>query len=139
VDEDKNTGEKPRPGRWRIVLAEDHDDGREMMVANLALSGYEVHAASNGRQALQLVEELRPHAVISDLEMPDMNGFQLARAIREKHGATIRLIALTGLIPRIAWTPTMDAGFDYYLLKPVTGPDLIPYIEGEPEPRDAPF
>jgi CheY-like chemotaxis protein len=116
----------------RIVLAEDHDDGRTMLAATLALSGYEVHEAADGMEALALVGQVMPHAVISDIEMPRMNGFQLALAIRRAYGPSIRLIALTGLIPRIAWSASMDSGFDYYLLKPVLAEQLVPYIEEEP-------
>jgi two-component system CheB/CheR fusion protein len=115
-----------------VVLVEDHEDSRVSMAMALRLLGYQVHEAGNGAVALVLISQVKPHAVISDLEMPDMSGLELARRVRETHGASIRLIALTGMPPRKVWGASLAAGFDFYLLKPVRTEELIPYIENEP-------
>lgn len=119
-----------------VVIAEDHDDAREMLAMSLTVHGYTVFAARNGEEAFALVEAHRPKAVIADIQMPGVDGFELAAKIRATQPASIRLIALSGLPPRKAWSRAMECGFDYYLVKPVSADDLVAYIEGPLFPRD---
>jgi len=70
--------EKPR-----VLVVDDDSDKRELLKLALAVEGYEVHTAVNGREALYAIESLRPDLIISDVMMPELNGFELTRQIRE--------------------------------------------------------
>lgn len=70
--------EKPR-----VLVVDDDSDKRELLKLALAVEGYEVHTAVNGREALDAIESLRPDLIISDVMMPEVNGFELTRQIRE--------------------------------------------------------
>jgi DNA-binding response OmpR family regulator len=110
-----------------VVLVEDHDDTREMLSLHLQSLGYEVHTAADGEQALRLIEQLKPSAVIADLNLPGHDGYEVARFARCTR-EDVRLIALTGLSARKAWTASMEAGFDFFLTKPVDAASLGPYL-----------
>ena len=113
-----------------VVIAEDADDARELLALSLTIQGYTVYTASTGAEALALVKAHRPKALIADILMPDMNGFELATQIRATYFDSVRLIALTGMAPREAWCRAVECGFDYYLMKPISADALIFFIDG---------
>lgn len=107
-------------GSRRIVLVEDDDDARQMMQELLELYGHQVLAArDNGLDGFAAVVELRPDFAILDVGLPQMNGFELARKVREALGNSLRLIALTGYGRGDDHRLVMEAGFDHHLVKPV--------------------
>ena len=65
-----------------LVVDDDHDKGKMLELA-LGMEGYDVHIATNAREALAAIESFQPDLVISDVRMPDVNGYELARRIRE--------------------------------------------------------
>ncbi len=113
----------------KIVLVDDHEDSLLSLSDALRLSGYEVHTATSGSAGLQLAEEQRPDVMIVDIVMPRMTGFEVARLARERLGADVTLIALSGYGERNNRQKGIEAGFNYYLLKPVTAENLIRYID----------
>src|SRR6476660_5515618 len=80
----------------RILLVDDEDDVRLSLRLLLEVSGHEVEEADDGLDGVQKALSWEPDVVLVDLDMPVLNGFGLARRLREARGATIRLIALTG-------------------------------------------
>jgi CheY-like chemotaxis protein len=111
----------------RVLVVDDSRDNVDSMALFLRLRGYEVHRAYDGPSALALAQEHRPEAVLLDVAMPMMDGFQLAQRIRERFADKPKpaLIAITGygdeaMRCRIA----AEGGFDSYFLKPAD-PDLI--------------
>jgi diguanylate cyclase (GGDEF)-like protein len=66
----------------RVLVVDDDPDKRELLEVTLALEGYEVHTAVNGREALSAIASFHPDLVVSDVMMPEVNGFELARRIR---------------------------------------------------------
>jgi two-component system cell cycle response regulator len=70
-------------GNFRVLVVDDDPDKRELLKVTLALEGYEVHTAINGREALSAIASFQPDLVVSDVMMPEVNGFELARRIRE--------------------------------------------------------
>ncbi len=66
----------------RIVVADDDEVQRKLVVVRLTASGYRVMAAADGTEALALIAEHRPDVVVSDVLMPGLDGFELCRAIR---------------------------------------------------------
>jgi CheY-like chemotaxis protein len=86
----------------------------------LELCGHHVQTAYTGRNALELAETFRPHALLLDIGLPDFDGYQLARKIRAAPwGSSIVLIALTGWGQEQDRRRAFDAGFDYHLTKPI--------------------
>lgn len=112
----------------KVVLVDDHEDSLLALSAALRLFGYEVHTANNGTEGLQLAEQHQADAMIVDIVMPRMSGFEVARQARQRLGADITLIALSGYGERNNRQKGIEAGFNHYLLKPVTAENLVPYI-----------
>jgi signal transduction histidine kinase/CheY-like chemotaxis protein len=116
--------------RRRVLIVEDNDDGRESLKALLEAYGHEVHAASTGRSALSCMDAIEPEIAIIDLGLPDMNGYDLARTARERHGDRTTLIALTGYGLPEDEIRAYEAGFDAHLAKPADMRRLHALIQG---------
>jgi CheY-like chemotaxis protein len=102
----------------RILIVEDNADAREMLRTLLELQGHEVHEAEDGHAALDRALELRPDVAIIDVGLPRVDGYTLARTIRDR-ALPIRLIALTGYGTEQDRRRAAGAGFDAHLTKPV--------------------
>src|SRR5260370_30321526 len=83
-------------GHRRILIIEDNTDARQMLRHLLDLSGYEVHEAEDGIRGLEQALVLHPDAVVIDLGLPGLDGYQVAQRIRAAHRRDIVLIAVTG-------------------------------------------
>ncbi len=114
----------PRP--LRILLVEDHPDGAEMLASLLGHWGHRVEAVADGAQALDALAAGRPDLVLMDLGLPGMDGYEVARRIREGYGDARGpfLIALTGYGQEEARRKSSEAGFDLHLVKPVDPEEL---------------
>lgn len=108
----------------RIVYAEDDPVVRANVAMLLVKFGVDVHEARDGGEALALCRAFRPKVVVLDLQMPNIDGFETARRIRELHDIEVpRLIALTG--QSSAQREAELAGFDELLAKPVSARRLL--------------
>jgi len=104
----------------KILVADDSQDGADSLAFLLRAAGHEVFTAYDGRTAIQLAEEHKPDAVLLDIGMPEVSGYDVARAIRrEAWGRSMRLIALTGWGQAEHRRRSLEAGFDEHLVKPV--------------------
>jgi CheY-like chemotaxis protein len=104
----------------RVLVVEDHDDSRTTMRMLLAIAhGHVVYEAAEGFTAIQIAVEKRPDAALIDLGLPGMDGYEVARQIRNTIGDGIFLIALTGYDTEEDRRHTDDAGFDVHMVKPV--------------------
>jgi CheY-like chemotaxis protein len=110
-----------RPGAARRVLVvDDNRDAADSLGLLLQLAGHDVRVAHDGVAALAIARTFRPELALLDLGMPEMNGLQLAQALRaEPWSATLRLAALTGWGQDEDRRRTSAAGFDHHLTKPV--------------------
>ena len=105
---------------WRILVTDDSQDGADSLAFLLKAAGHEVWTAYDGRTAIQKAEELRPDVVLLDIGMPEVSGYDVARAIRrEEWGRNMRLIALTGWGQPEHRRRSIEVGFDDHLVKPV--------------------
>jgi PAS domain S-box-containing protein len=105
---------------WRILVADDSQDGADSLAFLLRAAGHEVNTAYDGRSAIRMAEELRPDVVLLDIGMPEVSGYDVARAIRrEAWGRGMRLIALTGWGQAEHRRRSLEVGFDEHLVKPV--------------------
>ena len=109
---------------FRVVYAEDDEQMRAGVAQLLVQQGLAVHECSNGDEAAQLCSAFRPDAVLLDLSMPDVDGCEAARRIREAHGPSTRLIALTGR-GEDSLKEAARAGFDEFLRKPISVSTLL--------------
>jgi signal transduction histidine kinase/DNA-binding response OmpR family regulator len=106
----------------RILLAEDNVAAQLVGKRTLEKSGYVVQVASNGREALQMLEASKFNLVLMDLEMPQMNGLEATRVIREREaesGQHIPILAMTAYATKEDQEKCLEAGADGYLAKPV--------------------
>lgn len=104
----------------KILVADDSQDGADSLAFLLRAAGHEVHTAYDGRSAIRLAEEVRPDVVLLDIGMPEVSGYDVARAIRrESWGRSMRLIALTGWGQAEHRRRSLEVGFDDHLVKPV--------------------
>jgi signal transduction histidine kinase/CheY-like chemotaxis protein len=109
---------RPRP--LRVLVVDDNADAAESLAALLGLEGHAVELAYDGPQALALLDGFAPDVALLDIGLPGMDGYQLARAIRQRpDGRALRLVALTGYGHDSDRARTAAAGFDAHLVKPV--------------------
>jgi CheY-like chemotaxis protein len=87
--------------------------------------GHEVETARDAVSAVEAVRRIRPEIVFSDIAMPGVDGYELARRLRQMpESANITLVALTGYGQKSDRQRAADAGFDYHLVKPIGIGDL---------------
>jgi len=104
----------------RVLVVDDNNDALEMLIAVLKTAGFQAFGASLPSEALILAARFAPDAAILDIGLPEMDGFELARAIRSLDvGASMRLIALTGYGREQDIEEGRAAGFDEFFVKPV--------------------
>ena len=125
-----------RSGHLRIVVADDNHDAAKTLATLLELEGHAVEVAYSGERALGLIEASKPDLALLDIGMPGLNGYEVARRIREQqHGGCITLIAVTG------WGQAQDrerarqAGFDHHLVKPIDSSVLLALCAAAASPR----
>lgn len=114
----------------RILVVEDDDDSREGLRLLLEASGYRVETAANGPEGLSMLMSGKPDTAIVDIDLPGMNGYEIARRARRVPELHTRLIALTGYGRDKDRVAAHDAGFDIHLTKPVSFSMLRQHIEG---------
>lgn len=113
------------PADLRVVLVEDSEDAREMLATLLTFEGYQVQTAPNGLDGLNLIKESHPDVVLLDIGLPDLDGYGVARRVREEFPRhEICLIALTGYGRDEDHEAILVAGFDEHLIKPVNMEEL---------------
>jgi two-component system chemotaxis response regulator CheY len=109
----------------RILIAEDDTASRLILEAALAGLGHEVVAATDGEQAWQMFQSEKVEAIISDREMPGLNGVDLCRRIRGSDGGKyIYFIFLTSVNDKVGAAEGIRAGADDYLMKPLNRHEL---------------
>ena len=109
----------------KVVVADDNAPLLETLCATLKADGYDVHPAPDGDAAMALVRSESPDLVLTDINMPSLNGIELCRRLKEN--AATRLIPvmlLTGLDGRSERLAGIDAGADDFLTKPVNNSEL---------------
>jgi PAS domain S-box-containing protein len=111
---------EPGAHRCRVLVVDDNVDSVDSLGMLLRLLGHEVETASDGRSALVKADEFRPQVAILDIGLPKVNGYDLAKQIRERDWARdVVLVALTGWGQEQHRRRSEEAGFNYHLTKPV--------------------
>jgi signal transduction histidine kinase/CheY-like chemotaxis protein len=104
----------------RVLIVDDNRDSADSLATLLRLSGHETRAAYDGLEAVEAAITFRPHAILMDIGLPKLNGYEAARRIRERSmDADLVLVALTGWGQESDRRRSEEAGFDAHLVKPV--------------------
>ncbi len=109
----------------RVLVVDDNETIRAMSQRMIEMLGHTVRTASDGEEAVAVAEEFRPEVVLMDLGMPNMDGCEAARQIRQKDwGQEITLVALSGWGQEKDRLKSEAAGFDHHLVKPAASADI---------------
>jgi signal transduction histidine kinase/CheY-like chemotaxis protein len=119
----------------RVLVADDNQDAAQTLALILEIEGHDVRTAHTGLDALRLAESFRPQIALLDIGMPQMNGYQAAREIRDRPwGHSILLVAVTGWGQEQDLRMASEAGFDRHLVKPVD-PQILTSLVSQARPR----
>ncbi len=110
--------------RQRVLVVDDDVDGANSWAILVGLWGYEVEVAHDGASALRAAEERAPDAVLLDIGLPLLDGYEVARRLRQRLGEKPFLLALTGRAQPLDRVAAAEAGIDLHFAKP-TDPDEI--------------
>jgi CheY-like chemotaxis protein len=120
-----NMPERARSQGRRVLVVDDNPDHLELLADLLRARGYEVTEARDASEALRVISDQKPHACVIDIGLPDMDGYELARKLREiPETRDSRLIAVTGYGTKADTHLFKEAGFDHYFPKPTNIEEL---------------
>lgn len=114
-----------RGARCRVLCVDDNRDVAETLVMLLTLVGFDARACFDGAAALAEAATFCPHAGVLDINMPGMDGYELARRLRELLGPKLFLLAVTAISDADSEHLAADAGFDLRLTKPADPNQLL--------------
>ena len=122
-----------------VLIVEDNADIREMYARYFHGQGYKTHTAGDGLEALACAGACDPELILLDLELPEMDGWELARRFRaDPRTRSVRIVAVSGHAELSARMRALSAGVDLFVPKPVTPADLHARVVGlRPPPRGA--
>jgi DNA-binding response OmpR family regulator len=114
----------------RIIVVDDDRDNTDSLVWLLRTIGYEAIGCYTGADCIDIACTSHPDLILLDLAMPELDGYAVARSIREHRSCKgTLLIAVSGLTDQSHRQLAIEAGFDHYLIKPVEVPHLNAILE----------
>lgn len=132
LSENPSAANRPTDKR-RILVVDDNRDSANSLAILLRIGGSEVSVAYDGEEAVQIAATQRPQAILLDIGLPKLNGFDACRRIRAQPWARDALIiALTGWGQKEDRRKSAEAGFDFHMVKPVDLNELAKLLSGEP-------
>lgn len=130
---------KPTEG-IHVLLVEDNDDSREMLTVLFAQANLQITAVASAAEALAKLERIKPDILISDIGMPDEDGYALIRKVRQfapEKGGQIPAIALTGYASLQDRAAALKAGYHEHLSKPVDIDELLKLVKNILDEKDS--
>ena len=122
--------------RRRVLIVDDNADGAESLSMLLSFAGHETHVANDGLEAIGTAERLRPDAILLDIGLPGLNGYEVCRRIREQPwGRELFMVALTGWGQDDDRISSKAAGFDEHIVKPADEEVLLRLLASLPPGR----
>ncbi len=132
---------KANQGTYRILVADDRPENRQLLVNLLEPLGFEIREATNGREAIRVWESWQPHLIFMDLQMPVMDGFQAVQEIRSREekwtsnlgqeedqgrfGPNVKIVMVTASLSEAHRQTALEVGCDDFLVKPFQNADII--------------
>ena len=114
-----------KPSRsWTVLVVDDNVDAADSLAQLLKLSGHQVDVAYTGMSALARVRSGCPEIVLCDLGLPELSGYEFAKAIRRECAHTIRLVAISGYAQPEDIQRSLESGFDAHVAKPAKPADI---------------
>jgi serine/threonine protein kinase, bacterial len=113
-----------------ILVVDDSELGRDITDHYLTKAGFHVVKAESAERALAMLAEMRPHAILLDVIMPTMDGFDLCKLIRERHDPMTPILFVSAACSLAERTQGLDAGADDFVRKPYDPVDLVASIRG---------
>lgn len=130
LEADGSVRQVPEATNGRLLIVDDNEDSADLLADLLRASGFEVVVEHSAAGALKRSEHFRPDLAILDIGLPEMDGHELARALRARiHDPRMRLIALTGYGRESDRALSKTAGFDAHLVKPVMPKHLLAEVQ----------
>ena len=129
----------------RVLIVEDEPDIRELVVHHLKRDGYLVSAASSGEEALRQVQAAAPDLVLLDLMMPEMDGLEVCRRLRQDPATvSLPIVMLTAKGDEVDRVLGLEIGADDYIVKPFSPKELLARVRAvlrrsRPAPGAAPL
>jgi PAS domain S-box-containing protein len=122
ADEDRSAAGASAPRALKVLVVEDNEDAADGLATVVQLWGHDVRMAYDGLTALEIAERWAPDVIVSDIGLPGLDGYEVARRLRARpaFGRAV-LIAVSGYGREEDKRQALDAGFDHHLVKP---PDL---------------
>jgi two-component system CheB/CheR fusion protein len=120
----------------RVLVVEDNEDAAETLADVLRLGGHEVEVAHDGAEGLRRASEWAPEAVLCDIGLPGIDGYEVARRLRaDSAGKRTLLVALTGYALPDDLRRAREAGFDAHLAKPARLEEIEAILTRAERPR----
>jgi CheY-like chemotaxis protein len=114
----------------KILVVDDNRDAADSLAAILRVEGHEARAAYSGAEAVQAAEEMKPDVVLLDIQMPEMSGYDVARALRDyRRGVRAVIVAVTAYGQESDRLAARQAGFHHHITKPVDPARVLEIIE----------
>lgn len=122
----------------RILIAEDERDIRDLIVFTLEFGGFQVIAATNGQEAVELARQHRPDLILLDVRMPKMTGYEACRILKsQEETRSIPVVFLSAKGQESEIRQGMEAGADAYIIKPFAPDELIQQVKAILDRRNA--
>jgi CheY-like chemotaxis protein len=117
--------------RLRILVVDDNRDTADTLGWLVSSCGHEVEVAYDGGAVLDIAAAFQPHVVILDIGLPHLNGYELARILRQRLTGVL-IIAVTGHGDEAQRQKAAEAGFNFLLAKPIDPETLTEFLEMSP-------
>ena len=120
----------PSDQRKKILIVDDEKLARALLRRDLVLAGYDVIVASDGKEALKMIDEVTPDLIVVDLVMPELNGFETCRRIRNNERTKkTPVIVVSALQSQSDIAEAKNSGADVFLTKPFKPQEFIGHVK----------
>lgn len=129
-DRDNKRASRLDIDNWKVLIVDDQKDNLQIASEALSFHGADVRTATNGIEGLDILKDYTPTLILTDLSMPEMNGWEMQKKLRaDEVTSKIPVIALTAHVMDGDEQQVIDAGFDGYIPKPFSVVNIVLQIK----------